>query len=47
MVDILYFSFCNRRMAGDAGKAIAGMTIKQSYVGACVCVRVCMCVCAC
>lgn len=28
--------FCNRRMGGNVGKAIASMTIKQSYVGACV-----------
>lgn len=45
MVDILYFSFCNRWMAGDVGKAIASMTIKQSYVGACVCACVCVSVC--
>lgn len=25
-------------MGGNIGKAIASMTIKQSYVGACVCV---------
>lgn len=27
-------------MGGNIGKAIASMTIKQSYVGACVCVCV-------
>ena len=33
---VLFFS--NRWMGGNIGKAIASMTIKQSYVGACVCV---------
>lgn len=32
--------FCNEWMGGNNGKAIASMTIKQSYVDACVCVCV-------